>query len=251
MGVIAVYAYNNEFNAIKREVKNGMLSPIPYLIANSVLLIPVMFMLAVAAISVSAYGIIDFNGERYGEMMLIYACLMYSYESLAQMLSVVFDNPLMGMMNYMQLWFASFLFSGLFITIKDIVWPFRVFSYILPFKYAAEAMIYQEFIAKPFRGAELCDPSDAGCLSYPGDQGDSDGWKCDGLGADKICYGRAGWQVLDTIGQSYDVISSETVTWVNIVILLAIAVSARLVYVFLMLQKSNITTKLVPREESK
>jgi hypothetical protein len=251
MGVIAVYAYNNEFNAIKREVKNGMLSPIPYLIANSVLLIPVMFILAVAAISVSAYGIIDFNGERYGEVMLIYACMMYAFESLAQMLSVAFDNPLMGMMNFMQLWFSAFLFSGLFITIKDIVWPFRVFAYILPLRYAAEAMIYQEFIAKPFKGAQLCDPSDVGCLSSSGDQGANDGWKCDGLGADKVCYGRDGWQVLDTIGQSYDVISSETVTWVNIVILLAIAVAARLAYVVLMMQKSNNATKIVPREESK
>jgi ABC-type multidrug transport system ATPase subunit len=251
MGVVAVYAYNTEFNAIKREVKNGMLSPIPYLLANSVLLIPVMFLLAIAAISVGGYGIIDFNGERYGEVMLIYACMMYAFESLAQMLSVAFDNPLMGMLNFMQLWFSSFLFSGLFITIKDIVWPFRVFSYILPFRYAAEALIYQEFIAKPFRGAELCDPSEAGCLSFPDEQGANDGWRCtEDLGSDGVCYGRDGWQVLKTVGQSFDVISADTVTWVNIVILLAIAVGARLVYVVLMLQKSNNASKIVPLKDA-
>ena len=239
MGVIAVYAYNNEFNAIKREVKNGMISPIPYLLANSVLLIPVMFLLAASALSVAGYGIIDFNGERYGEMLLIYACLMYAFESLAQMLSVSFSNPLMGMLNFMQLWFSSFLFSGMFIKITDIVWPFRVFSYILPFRYAAQSLVYQEFIAKPFRGAELCDPADTGCLSHSGDTGVNDGWQCPGLSGDAVCYGREGWQVLDTVGQSYEIISSDNTTWMNVGILLAISAVARIIYVVLMLHKSN------------
>ena len=239
MGVIAVYAYNNEFNAIKREVKNGMISPVSYLLANSVLLIPVMFLLAASALSVAGYGIIDFNGERYGEMLLIYACLMYAFESLAQMLSVSFSNPLMGMLNFMQLWFSSFLFSGMFIKITDIVWPFRVFSYILPFRYAAQSLVYQEFIAKPFRGAELCDPADTGCLSLSGDTGVNDGWQCPGLSDDAVCYGREGWQVLDTVGQSYEIISSDNTTWMNVGILLAISAVARIIYVVLMLHKSN------------
>ena len=246
MGVVAVYAYNNEFNAIKREVKNGMMSPIPYLFANTILLIPVMFLLGVAALSVAAYGIIDFNGERYGDMLLVYACMMFAFESIAQMLSVAFDNPLMGMLNFMQVWFSSFLFSGLFITIDDIVWPFRVFSYILPFKYAAQALIYQEFVGAPFKGAHLCDPGTPNCLSVPGENGPNQGWMCDNTSGDEVCYGRDGWQVLDTIGSSFDLVSSDTHTGINIAILLGIAVGARLIYVVLMIMKSNNATKIVP-----
>ena len=183
--------------------------------------------------------------------MLLYACFLYSFESLAQTLSVAFDNPLMGMLNFMQLWFTSFLFSGLFITIKDIVWPFRVFPYILPLKYAVQAIVYQEFIAKPFQGAEICDPSDAGCLSFPGEQGPEDGWECPGLSGDKVCYGREGWQVLDTMGQSYDLVSSDVQTWENIVIILAIAVVARILYVVLMIKKCNQATSIAELDKSK
>ena len=164
---------------------------------------------------------------------------MYAFESLAQMLSVSFSNPLMGMLNFMQLWFSSFLFSGMFIKTTDIVWPFRVFSYILPFRYAAQSLVYQEFIAKPFRGAELCDPADTGCLSLSGDTGVNDGWQCPGLSGDAVCYGREGWQVLDTVGQSYEIISANDTTWMNVGILLAIATVARVIYVVLMLHKSN------------
>ena len=246
MGVVAVYAYNIEFNAIKREVKNGMMSPIPYLFANTILLIPVMFLFAIFAVSVSAYGIIDFNGERYGDMLLIYACMMFAYESIAQMLSVAFDNPLMGMLNFMQVWFSAFLFSGLFIKIDDIVWPFRVFSYILPFRYAFEAMTYQEFIAKPFKGASLCDPGTPNCISESGEQAPGDGWICSSTSGDSVCYGHDGWQVLDTVGSSFNVISSDTKTGINIAILLGIAVGARLIYVIMMIQKANKTTQIAP-----
>ena len=239
MSIGAVYAYNIEFNAIQREVKNGMISPVSYLLANSILLVPVVFVLAATVLSVAGYGITDFNGERYGEMLAIYACLMLAFESLAQMLSVAYSNPLMGMLSFMQLWFSSFLFSGLYIAISDIVWPFRVFSYILPFRYAIQALVYQEFIAKPFRGADLCDPVDTGCLSHSGDTGANEGWQCPDLYADEVCYGREGWQVLDTINQSFDVISSDNITWVNVGILLAISGVARVIYVLQIIQKCN------------
>lgn len=58
----------------------------------------------------------------------------YSFEAVAQLLAVVFANPLLGMLQYVNLWFCSFLFCGLFLPIQNIVWPLRVFSYIMPFR---------------------------------------------------------------------------------------------------------------------
>ena len=40
LGVITVFAYNQEFNAVKREVKNGMYSPLSYLLTNTIIQIP-------------------------------------------------------------------------------------------------------------------------------------------------------------------------------------------------------------------
>jgi hypothetical protein len=101
MGVVAVYAYNTEFVSIKREVKNGMVSPLSYLLTNTLLTIPVMFVFALFGTGIGAYAMINFNGDRFGQVMLLYALQMFAYESLAQLLSVAMDNPLMGMLSFM------------------------------------------------------------------------------------------------------------------------------------------------------
>jgi hypothetical protein len=97
---------NTEFFTIKKEVKNGMVDTLPYLFSNSLLQIPVMFLFGIFAISVSEYGMMNYYGKHYGQMLLLYALTMYSYESLAQMLAVAFSNPLLGMLQYVNLWFC-------------------------------------------------------------------------------------------------------------------------------------------------
>jgi hypothetical protein len=47
------------------------------------------------------------------------------YERIAQLLSISFDNPLMGMLMFLNTWFASFLFNGILVAADDVVWPFR------------------------------------------------------------------------------------------------------------------------------
>jgi hypothetical protein len=50
------WPYNEEYFAIRREVKNGMLTPMAYMIANIGIQIPMMLVMSVCALSVSAYG---------------------------------------------------------------------------------------------------------------------------------------------------------------------------------------------------
>jgi ABC-type multidrug transport system ATPase subunit len=259
MAVSAVYAYNNEFHAIKREVKNGMVDPVSYILATALLQIPFMFLFALSALSLSAYGIIEFNGQRFGQIVFIYALLMYAYETLAQLMALLFDNPLLGMLNYLQLWFGSFLFSGLFVTITEIVWPFRVLYYVLPFQYCAQAIIYQEFVGKPFQGAVLCDPlsadsSEVDCLYHSGHTGSEQGWACPtstttaAAGADgdtgAPCYGREGWQVLESIGALFDMVSSNVNTGRNVAIIVSFSVCAKLLYSALLIYKSTASSSV-------
>ncbi len=35
-------------------------------------------------------------------------------------------NPLVGILGYISLWFASFLFSGFFLPENDVPWPLKV-----------------------------------------------------------------------------------------------------------------------------
>jgi hypothetical protein len=67
------WPYNEEYFAIRREVKNGMLSPVSYMIANFAIQIPLMFIMSVCALSVSVYGIIDFNGDNYFTVLAVFA----------------------------------------------------------------------------------------------------------------------------------------------------------------------------------
>ncbi|KAJ1420215.1 ABC-2 type transporter-domain-containing protein [Ochromonadaceae sp. CCMP2298] len=239
--VVAVYAYNIEFNAIKREVKNGMVSPVSYLLTNTLLTIPFMFLFGISALGVSAYGMLNYNADRFGSLLLIYASYMFCFESIAQILSVAFENPLIGMLGYMGAWFNAFLFCGLFIKLTSIVWPFQVFAYILPLKYAVQAMIYQEFIDTTFEGAALCDPSSSGCQSHSGDTGTEDGWICSGS---EECWGRTGRQILDSVHPMLDVINPNVITAENIGILLALAMAAKIGYVVLMTLRCNAITTI-------
>ena len=42
MGVVAVYSLNEEFKSILRESKNGMISPFSYVLAKTILVIPIL-----------------------------------------------------------------------------------------------------------------------------------------------------------------------------------------------------------------
>ena len=75
---------------------------------------------------------------------LAYACHVdhcdVVYGAMAQVYSVQFENPLLGILMFMNLvW--GFFFSGLLIAGHDVIWPFRLFCYILPLKWGLRAMI--------------------------------------------------------------------------------------------------------------
>lgn len=181
MAVGSVYISNIEFNAIKREVKNGMVSPMSYLFANSVLQVPFMFLLGLSSLGISAYAIIDYREEAFPKIWLLYSLGLYSFEAIAQTMAIAFDNPIIGMLQFMSMWFSAFLFCGIFLPVDSIVWPFRILSYVLPYQYAFRSQIHAEFIDQTFSGAMLCDPLTVeGCNSVDGRLGPEDGWMCDG-----------------------------------------------------------------------
>ena len=67
------------------------------------------------------------------------------------------------------------MFCGIFLPIDQIVWPFRVFSYVLPYRYAFRSTVHGEFIDNPeglYPGVQECDPiADARCNFVQGRMG--------------------------------------------------------------------------------
>lgn len=96
MGVVAVYALNDEFKTILRENKNGMVSGMSYVLAKSILVLPIFFIFALFALGIPAFAIQDIPGEAFGILVILFACCIFIYESLAECLSVWFEDPILG-----------------------------------------------------------------------------------------------------------------------------------------------------------
>mgnify|MGYP001971004308 FL=1 len=223
LGVVATYVYNEEFFAIKREVKNGLLSPYAYLLSNLIIQIPIMIVLALFAMAIPAYGMVAWYGPHFVQVILMYALTLWAFESAAQVFSIMFDNPLMGMLTFMNIWFAGFLFCGIMVREGDVIWPFRAMSYITFMKWAIKNLVYLDFIDATWTGA-VTDPSAAA------------GFSC---GSSTLCFGRNGKEVLASLHNTYDAIDSEDKLLENAMILFAIGCAYKLAYVVMFVRKSK------------
>ena len=224
MGVVAVFAYNATFKAIRREVKNGMVSPSAYLFATMLMEIPIMFCFALFSIGIPAYGISNYWGERFGIALIIFASGMFAWEGFAHYFAVAFDNPLLGMTQYVSIWFSGFLFSGFLIEKDQIPWPFRVLVWVLPMRYGVRGLLYNEFIDTTYEE----------CATGP------DGTVCT---SGQICYGnpfeparQEGGDVLNTLGEVIFLASDKNTLLEDITVLLGIGVVMRVLYMVTMQQ---------------
>lgn len=213
VGVVAVYALNEEFKQIRGEAKNGMVKPLSYMLAKTVLVIPIMVIFAFFALGIPGFAIQDFTRSSFWIIIFLWSTAMYVFECLAEMLAVWFDDPILGMLNFMQFWFASFLFAGFLIPLDDMYWPFKLFYYIMPYQYYIRSVVYAIFIDADW---SECDPAESEnspvCVQADGGEV---------TGAD----------VLDGLGKIYPLITSEKRYAQDFGILVAVAVFYKIMYV--------------------
>ena len=96
VGVVAVYALNDEFKSIQRESQNGMISAGSYVFAKSLLTLPILFIFAFFALLIPNYIIQDVPWSALGLTVILYAAMLFVYESVAEALSVLFENPIVS-----------------------------------------------------------------------------------------------------------------------------------------------------------
>lgn len=104
MAVVAVYVLNQEFKSILRESKNGMVSPFSYVLAKTILVLPVFFIFGLFSLGLPLFAVQGAPGESFGMAMLLYAVIMFVFESVAECLSVWFEDPILGMLQFMNFW---------------------------------------------------------------------------------------------------------------------------------------------------
>jgi hypothetical protein len=96
-----------------------------------------------------------------------------------------------------------------------VIWPFRIFCYIMPLKWGISAIAYLDANDMTYGGAWKCDLDERSDCLYHKEDGEikEPGWTCakneGGTYSVHQCYGYSGNQVLDSLGENYDVVSSE------------------------------------------
>ena len=149
------------------------------------------------------------------------------------------------MLNFINYWFAAFLFAGFLIPEEDVVWPFRAFFWVLPLKWSVRSINYLNEIDETYAGADLCTSlGETGCY-YHGNE--LPGWKCAKVPS-QLCYGRNGDQVLDSLGENYTIISSDNTTAMDFGIIIAIGVVFQFGYNFYASYKASKSSDIIYKE---
>jgi ABC-type multidrug transport system ATPase subunit len=220
MGLVAVYALNDEFKSLLLEVKNGMISPQSYLLSKFIMVIPIMFIFGTISLLIPGFVIASFPFSAFGLVLILWSCCFYAYESAAEAFAVLSDDVIFGMLNYLSFWFAGFLFGGFLVPEQDLFWPFKFFYYVMPLGYYVRSSTYLIF-----RDITWDTCSDFTTQPVCSESSDGDA-------------------VLDAFGRIYPLISSDNQVAKDIIILIAIAAFWKLVYFFTAISVSKKTTKI-------
>ena len=120
MAVVAVYKLNQELRSILLENKNGLASISSYLIAKTILVIPILFLFAFAAIGIPGYVIQNYPPSTFGPLLLLWTVQIAVWESSAEAMAGLFDDAVIGMLLHTGLWLAALLFSGYLVPLGDV-----------------------------------------------------------------------------------------------------------------------------------
>merc|ERR1719193_17167 len=131
-----------------------------------------MFLLSICSLSVAGYAICGWAKEKYINVISTHALTLLAFELTAEFCALWSQNFAVSMLLFIGIWFASFLFCGLVVRDENVMWPLRLLCQILPLRYGAKSIAYEEFIDREFSGAQSCNPEiDMRCIY---------GYKCSG-----------------------------------------------------------------------
>jgi len=207
MSMVFCFAASAEFTAVVREVQANCYRLASYLIAQTVLQLPLMVVIALVSLLPSGFGIGDWNLGAFWEMEMILITMLWLYESLAQLLAVAAPHPAIATMGVTTFWLVAFLFGGSMVRKEDVPWPFRIYAYISPYGYASKAATRSEFIHSTFAGAER---NLDGSYSCPG-------------ALSVGCFGITGAEVLESLSHIVYNLSPADELWKDLGIVFGIA----------------------------
>jgi hypothetical protein len=223
MACVLIFNHNEAIINMTRNVRNGILRPVSYLIAR-LLQLPMMILFSISSVTLGGYLMCNWSWEEYIKVVLLHSMTLLAFEVQAELLAIIFPNFAVGMLTFMGLWFVEFLFAGLLVKDEDVMWPLRALCYILPMRYGVQAIVYTEFIYTSFDGARICEINNSTNSTC------QFGFTCD---RDPIypCYGVTGERVLESVHYTFPLISAEDRIVNSILYLLVYSLVLKVIYV--------------------
>jgi len=211
-GILPLLSLSFDAATVRREMKDGMYHPLAYVLAHLAIQIPMMFVLAVASLApVFAMG--DWPWSAFPLHMLVTAATLWAFESVAQVCSL-FIHPIVGLLAFVNIWFTSLLMNGFMLPAHRIIWPFRIFTYVLPLRWSVRANAYILFHdTTHYTGVIPCpaNSSEAVC--------------CESNVPRQQCWGGTGSEILASLAAAYDVYGTDNVIgWALLIICANVAV---------------------------
>lgn len=241
MSISTLIGTNRDNFSVVYEIRAGMYKAWSYAASTSLVQVPALFVLAMC-INVAAFAVGGWPWDNFITFSLTITATLMFFDNLAQLLAVAFVNPVLGMLAFLGVWSSSIIFCGLVFRGEDVVWPFRLFYYVMPLKWTFGSAGYDLFMPSTFSGAESCVPGAS--ITYADGTASTCppvGFYCDGMTSSFGCWGRTGEQVLDTLQMSYESLSSTDHRGRDIGILLAMVAALKLGYVFILTKKVSAT----------
>ena len=220
VGAIAVYKLHHEFQLILREAKNGMISPVSYILSKTILILPIMIVFSLLAIAIPGFILHGYSG--FGSGLILLALYFFVMESIAECTSVWFGgfNVMIALVAYGCIWGISLLFSGIVLPFDEMFMPFTILYYVLP---------YQNFL-RGFIHATMANVEFEPCNVFP------TGTPC--------VDSTNGEAVLNRLGDSFPLITANNTIGTDMATLFIMGVAYKVIYAVGVIYRANRSSRI-------
>jgi len=215
MSMVYCFAAGDEFTAVAKEVRANNYRLCSYILAQTVVQLPIMVLLALFSTVPSGFGVNGWAWKGFFEIETVLVVTLSLFETLAQLLAVAAPHPALATMGVTSFWLINFLFGGSLVRGEDVPWPLRVFSLIAPYGYASRTMVHSEYIHNTFEGAVRKSDGSYSCPNTP----------------QTGCYGITGEEVLNSLSHVVYNMSAEKTFWQDLCLLFGMAVFFKILFV--------------------
>jgi len=229
LAIIQIVPMNFELRTVKLEMRSGMYSALDYSVSTTLVQAPMLILLSFA-VYIFAFAIGGWPWDNFLSFALQSALSLFAYEAFAQLVAVAFASPILGMMPFMMFWASSILFCGLVFKGEDVIWPLRLFYYMLPLKWLFNSTGWDIFTPTMYSGALSCTEGDLVVTQQGVSVCAATSFYCPNATSAVSCFGHTGSQVLRTLHLTYESLNDGDDRGLNTLVLLAIALVFKLAF---------------------